>query len=139
MAHNVSHALEQGSQNIYKIYPADLEDRHSLQRLVADAQPDRVVHLAAISFVGHNDVNAFYTTNLIGTLNLLHALGDAEKPVERILLASSANIYGNRQGGQLSEDTAPLPSNHYGVSKLAMENVGRIMGGNLPIDRKSVV
>src|SRR3546814_10145396 len=125
MAHNVSHALEQGSQNIYKIYPADLEDRHSLQRLVADAQPDRVVHLAAISFVGHNDVNAFYTTNLIGTLNLLHALGDAEKPVERILLASSANIYANRQGGQLSDDTTPLPSHRSHEHTYALQTLMR--------------
>src|SRR3546814_19477924 len=53
MAHNVSHALAQGSQNIYKIYPDDLEERHSLQRLVADAQPDPVVPLAAISFIAY--------------------------------------------------------------------------------------
>src|SRR5690606_7670582 len=47
------------------------------------------------------------------------------KPPEIILLASSANGYGNQRGGKLAEDTIPAPANDYGVSKLAMEHMAR--------------
>lgn len=112
---------------------ADLADLAALDNLVKRTKPDRVVHLAAISFVSHSDVNEIYQANLIGTLNLLQALSRSERPVERILLVSSANVYGNRLGGRLTEAIEPLPSNHYGVSKLAMEHMARIMGSQLPL------
>lgn len=114
-------------------HSADLSDLSALQRVIAETQPDRVVHLAAISSVAHADINAFYETNLVGTLNLLNALVSHGTRVERVLVASSANIYGNQQGGQLDEHTDPRPSNHYGASKLAMEHMARIMAGRLPI------
>ncbi len=115
------------------LHTCDLADITGLEKLVRDTRPDRVVHLAAISFVSHADVNEIYQANTIGTLNLLQVLARADHPVEQVLLASSANVYGNRQDGQLTEDVEPLPSNHYGVSKLAMEHVARIMGGQVPI------
>lgn len=110
----------------------DLGDPAALRDLIDEARPDRVVHLAAISFVAHGDANEIYQANLLGTLNLLQVLAAGKWGRERILLASSANIYGD-QGGRLSETTPPLPANHYGVSKLAMEHVARIMSGQLPI------
>lgn len=113
-------------------YYGELGDLAGLKQLVAAARPDRVVHLAAIAFVAHGDANAIYQANLIGTLNLLQALADSGLHLERILLASSANVYGDRSG-QLDEDTPPLPANHYGVSKLAMEHVARMFSGQLPI------
>jgi GDP-6-deoxy-D-talose 4-dehydrogenase len=116
-----------------EIHVADLCDRGALESVIAKVQPDRVVHLAATAFVAHSDVEAFYKTNLIGTLNLLEALADTKKPVDRVLLASSANIYGNQKSGMLTEETSPEPSNHYGISKLAMEHVARIMANKLPI------
>ncbi len=116
-----------------ELHACDLTDIAGLENLVRETRPDRVVHLAAISFVSHSDVNEIYQANLIGTLNLLQTLARSEHPVEHVLLASSANIYGNRQDGQLSEDVQPLPSNHYGVSKLAMEHLARVMGGQVPI------
>lgn len=115
------------------LHICDLADIDGLERLVRNTRPDRVVHLAAISFVSHSNVNEIYQANAIGTLNLLQVLARTDHRVEQVLLASSANVYGNRQDGQLSEDVVPLPSNHYGVSKLAMEHLARIMGGQVPI------
>jgi nucleoside-diphosphate-sugar epimerase len=37
------------------------------------------------------------------------------------LIASSANIYGSAASLPITENTAPQPANHYGVSKYAME------------------
>lgn len=111
----------------------DLADTAGLNALIAEVQPDAVVHLAAIAFVGHGDADAFYTVNLIGTRNLLSALTACSKKLECVLLASSANVYGNATEGVLSETTPPNPANDYAVSKLAMEYMARLWMDKLPI------
>lgn len=111
----------------------DLADVAGLRDVIAEVQPDAVVHLAAIAFVGHGDADAFYRVNLIGTRNLLAALASAAKRPECVLLASSANVYGNTTEGVLSETTPPNPANDYAVSKLAMEWMARLWMERLPI------
>jgi len=111
----------------------DLADADRLRRIVGEVQPDAVVHLAAIAFVGHGDANAFYRVNLIGTRNLLAALAAAGKRPDCVLLASSANVYGNSTEGVLNESTSPNPANDYAVSKLAMEYMARLWLDRLPI------
>lgn len=111
----------------------DLLDVEGLHGVVADVQPDAVVHLAAIAFVGHGDVDAFYRVNLLGTRNLLAALAGAQHKPRCVLLASSANVYGNATGGVLTEETLPNPANDYAVSKLAMEFMARLWMDKLPL------
>lgn len=110
----------------------DLSDRAALQAAVAEAAPNAVVHLAAISCVDHSKANAFYRTNLIGTRNLLAALGGLKETPRCVLLASSANVYG-RQGGELDESTPPRPANDYAASKHAMETMASLWTDKLPI------
>ena len=112
---------------------SDLKDRDAVMQEVALATPSAVVHLAAISFVGHADATAFYDVNVIGTLNLLDALGDLGTPPDRVLLASSANVYGNCDQSPIAETQPPAPVNHYAVSKLAMEYMARTYLDRLPI------
>ncbi|WP_407278720.1 GDP-mannose 4,6-dehydratase [Aromatoleum evansii] len=111
----------------------DLADAAGLREVIAEVRPDAVVHLAAIAFVGHGDADAFYRVNLIGTRNLLAALGAAAQRPECVLLASSANVYGNATEGVLNEATPPDPANDYAVSKLAMEYMARLWMDRLPI------
>ena len=111
---------------------ADLKDRDALHQQVAQAAPELVVHLAAISFVGHADARAFYDVNVIGTLNLLDALAALAQPPRSILLASSANVYGTCDQSPIPEEQAPTPVNHYAVSKLAMEYMARTYLDRLP-------
>jgi nucleoside-diphosphate-sugar epimerase len=96
-------------------------------------QADAVVHLAAVSFVGHQDARAFYDVNLFGTLNLLDGLAKSGRPLQRILLASSANVYGNSPHSPIAESQPPAPVNHYAMSKLAMEMMARSHFPQLPI------
>ncbi len=114
-------------------YQADLTDLVGLSKLLADLQPDIVVHLAALAFVGHGAADAFYQVNLIGTRNLLEAIANCGKAPESVLLASSANVYGNASEGLLDESTTPAPANDYAVSKLAMEYMASLWFGRLPI------
>ena len=112
---------------------SDLTDRESLQRIVDEIQPHAVVHLAGIAFVAHGNADAFYRVNLMGARNLLAALAETASRPRCVLLASSANVYGNRTEGVLKETTPPNPANDYAVSKLAMEYMARLWLDRLPV------
>ncbi|WP_085578027.1 MULTISPECIES: GDP-mannose 4,6-dehydratase [unclassified Pseudomonas] len=114
-------------------FQADLADGSALRELLATIQPDVVIHLAALAFVGHGAADTFYRVNLIGTRHLLEAIAACGKVPDCVLLASSANVYGNASTGLLSEATLPAPANDYAVSKLAMEYMARLWFDRLPI------
>ncbi|MGH8126387.1 MAG: NAD-dependent epimerase/dehydratase family protein, partial [Rhodanobacteraceae bacterium] len=112
---------------------ANLLDRTAVRHAVAEARARIVVHLAAISFVAHGDADEIYRTNIVGTRNLLEALAAAEVEPRSVVLASSANIYGNAAADPITETTPPAPVNDYAVSKLAMEHMARQWMERLPI------
>lgn len=112
---------------------SDLTDKDAVCQEVSDISPDWVVHLAALSFVGDANLEAFYRVNVFGTLNLLDALGALKKPPTRILIASSANIYGVPNCEVIDEHVVPTPVNHYACSKLAMEHMVQPWFERLPI------
>lgn len=114
-------------------HQVDLLDSARLNELLTQVKPDIVVHLAAVAFVGHGAVDAFYKVNLMGTRHLLEAIAQCGKTPECVLLASSANVYGNGSSGLLNEDTPPAPANDYAVSKYAMELMARLWFERLPI------
>ena len=114
-------------------HAVDLTDLPAMKDVVQQVQPDVVVHLAAIAFVAHGDAEAIYRTNLVGSRNLLEGLAQVAHRPAKILLASSANVYGNATGGTLDESTPPSPANDYAVSKLAMEFMARLYADRLPI------
>jgi nucleoside-diphosphate-sugar epimerase len=129
------HFVKQAREVGYDVFAfnADLTSPQAVQAQVDAAAPDVVVHLAGISFVGHDKPSAFYDVNVIGTLNLLDALLKLPKPPKRVLLASSANVYGNCEHSPISEMQAPAPLNHYAMSKLAMEHLAMTYADRLPL------
>lgn len=141
--HYVARELEQAGYEVHGLgsspsllanyHQADIADAAHLRAVIDTVQPRVVVHLAGIAFVGHGDAAAFYRVNLIGTRNLLAALADAATNLDCILLASSANVYGNSTEGSITEDTLPEPANDYAVSKLGMEYMARLWQDKLPI------
>ncbi|MFS3556608.1 GDP-mannose 4,6-dehydratase [Citrobacter braakii] len=114
-------------------YQVDLLDTTRLKEVINKVKPHAVIHLAAIAYVGHGDADAFYNVNLLGTRNLLQALSDSGSELDAVLLASSANIYGNGTAGKLDESTVVNPANDYAVSKLAMEYMSRLWINKLPV------
>lgn len=117
----------------YKYYPMDLTDALSVKAVVDKVQPQVVIHLAAISFVGHADAAAFYQVNLLGTYHLLHALAGSKTDIEKVLIASSANVYGNANVDFINEQQPYQPENDYAVSKVAMEQMVTLWFSRLPI------
>lgn len=138
----VCHALQQAGYEVHAwtheagesadFHQVDLTNRKQVHEALRRLSPEVVVHLAAISFVAHGDVDAIYRVNVVGTRNLLEGLAMLPKPPKRVLLASSANIYGNVEG-VIDEDVCAAPQNDYAVSKLAMEHMARLWCRQLPI------
>jgi GDP-6-deoxy-D-talose 4-dehydrogenase len=112
---------------------SDLTNFDAVTEEISRVQPEAVVHLAGIAFVVHGNANAFYEVNLIGTRNLLEALANHAPNVKSILLASSANVYGGRAEGILSEEAIPYSINDYAVSKIAMEQMAKLWVDRLPL------
>jgi nucleoside-diphosphate-sugar epimerase len=111
----------------------DITSLDNCRRVMERVHPDYLVHLAAISFVQHADAEAFYRVNVIGTLNLLQALADAQVAPRNVVVASSANVYGNATAEEILESQLPQPLNHYGASKLAMEHMVHTWADRIPI------
>ncbi|WP_027385120.1 GDP-mannose 4,6-dehydratase [Epilithonimonas caeni] len=117
-----------------KIYTCDLLEKDKLEQIIIDVRPNIIIHLAAISFVGHSNIEDFYNVNVVGTQNLLEALKGHGKKIQKVILASSATVYGNQENYEsLSESMCPNPNNHYGISKLSMEQIAKTYFDSLPI------
>jgi len=112
---------------------ADLARPEQLRTVLEAVQPDYIIHLAAITFVPHGDPLEIYQTNLFGTLNVLDAILAVGLNPRKVLLASSANVYGNPPVEVIDETVCPAPVNHYANSKLAMEHMARTYQDRLPI------
>ncbi|MFT4060071.1 MAG: GDP-mannose 4,6-dehydratase [Legionella sp.] len=128
----MSERLRNEGIDVY-VLDCSITHREAVQKAVQEAQPDWVVHLAAVSFVGHKSDEAFYQVNVLGTLNLLESLATLSQKPKRILIASSANIYGTPNMELIDEQVTPAPVNHYGCSKLAMEHMVSNWFNRLPI------
>lgn len=112
---------------------SNLNNEEALEKEVLAAKPDYVAHLAGISFVASKDHEAFYRVHALGTSNLLQALTKLEKAPKKVLLASSATVYGNSMNPLSVEDQALMPIDHYATSKVAMEEMAKTFFNRLPI------
>ena len=96
---------------------------------VRDEQPvreamegvDAVIHLAAVTGAAktHDIPERTFDSNLGGTETVLAAAEDGG--VERVVLASSCNVYGETYETDLTESSPTDPGNPYAESKLAAE------------------
>jgi GDPmannose 4,6-dehydratase len=102
-----------------EIVAADLLDQHSLQTVVAEAQPDEIYNLAAQSFVPTSWVQPVLTGEFtaLGVTRLLDAIRLA-KPDARIYQASSSEMFGKVLETPQRETTPFYPRSPYGVAKV---------------------
>lgn len=99
----------------------ELLDHEKLEHILNDRQIDAVVHMAADSLVGESFQNPskYYANNVVASLSLLKAMRSAG--VSRIVLSSTAAVYGEPEKQPIRESDATCPTNPYGETKLALE------------------
>lgn len=115
------------------MHQGDVSNIDEMKSVVRDVRPHHVIHLAAISNVASSDIEQMYRVNVLGTRQLLEALTALGDRPQSVVVASSANVYGNSREGELGEKLPLMPVNDYGVSKVAAESVAAIYSSRLPM------
>lgn len=101
---------------------ADVADAEAVQRLLEEARPEGVVHLAAQAGVRYSVTHprAYTDANLVGFGNVLEACVRAG--VGHLVYASSSSVYGaNRKVPFSEDDPVDHPVSYYAATKKANE------------------
>lgn len=102
----------------------DLLADDDLLALFSEVRPDLVYHLAGLA--GSVGLGALLDANVVCSANVLEAVR-LTVPSARVLLVSSAAVYGEVPEDEqpIAEERPPGPVTDYGLSKAAMELLGR--------------
>jgi UDP-glucose 4-epimerase len=113
----------------------DLLDRRALDDVFAAHAFDAVIHFAALKAVAESVEQPlrYYHNNVTGTVQLLEAM--QEHGVRRLIFSSSATVYGEPARVPVTEDMPLGPTNPYGKTKHAIEEMCRDVAASDPADR----
>ncbi|MCE7030806.1 CDP-glucose 4,6-dehydratase [Jiella avicenniae] len=103
----------------------DVRNLGAMERLVAMAQPEIVFHLAAEALVrrSYDDPVGTFSTNVMGTVNLLQALRHARE-LRAVVVVTTDKVYANDEAGRPFEEADRLGGKDpYSASKAAAELV----------------
>ena len=103
-------------------HEVDLLDTGLVENVLADGV-EAVCHFAAFSQVGESvtDPLKYYMNNVTGAISLLAAMKRAG--TRHFLFSSTAAVYGEPEEVPITEDSALMPVNAYGNTKLAIERM----------------
>ncbi len=95
------------------------------EHLITEASPEVIYHLAALTHVGRSweEPAETFRVNVLGTIELLEAVRRLD-PMPRVVLISSAEVYGAGDGSVIDEEAPFLPVTPYAASKVATEICG---------------
>ena len=105
-------------------YNCMLEDAGEIMRMVAEANADCILHLAAQAGVRYSLENpgAYVQSNIVGTFNLLETC--RHHPVRHFMMASTSSVYGSNEKTPFAEiDRADHPMSLYAATKKATEDL----------------
>lgn len=126
------HTLATNIEGLRTCY-INLTDKEGLEKELCAFQPDAIVHLAAIASPAHGDIEELYSVNVHGTECLLDAIKKCCHQGTRVVLASTAGVYGNVLREEVVEEETFAPLNHYSMSKVAMELLSKWYSDSLDI------
>jgi len=109
-------------QNKIPIEVQDARDYHAMSRIIDEIKPNVIVHLAAVAHAARSNKDPMSTfDHSLRTLE--NALDCARGVVDHFIYFSSSMVYGNFEGGKVSEDTVCNPLGIYGALKFAGEKI----------------
>ncbi len=105
------------------IIRGDITNYNDLFKIVKNAKPDIVIHLAALHFIPFCNANPTETirNNVEGTYGIFEAA--SKLGVKRVLFASSGAIYASETYPLDEKKDIPQPVDVYGCSKLLGESI----------------
>lgn len=123
VADNLRTGHWQAVKGARKLYVGDLRDAAFLDRLFTENKIDGVINFAAFSLVGESvtDPLKYYGNNVEGAVSLLNAM--KAHGVDKIVFSSTAATYGEPEKQPIEESDRTEPTNPYGATKLAIENM----------------
>ncbi len=105
----------------------DIRDVKALEKILTEAKPDVIYHLAGEASSGRSFKNPVEATevNILGTLSLLEAARSLSS-ISRVLLVTSAEVYGVVRPEELpiTEEADFRPVHPYATSKVAVHFLG---------------
>jgi GDP-4-dehydro-6-deoxy-D-mannose reductase len=103
----------------------DLLDAQAVSELIVSYQPEHIYHLAAMSSAGesHKTPDTVLTNNVLSELHILDTLKNNNMKQTRVLIVSSAEVYGFVDAASLpiTEKTELRPTSPYAVSKITQD------------------
>lgn len=104
-----------------------IADRELVRTVIGDHGCEGLMHFAARSLVGESvrDPALYLADNVGGTAHLLHAARNAG--VTRVVVSSTAAVYGEPQQSPITENEPLAPINPYGESKVLMERLLQVL------------
>lgn len=111
------------SLDVDVFYDVDIRNSQMLNDIFKAHKIDGVIHFASNSLVSESMEQPFeyYHNNVYGLLCLLNVMKNNN--VNKIILSSSAAVYGEPASVPITESCATNPLNTYGETKLAMEKM----------------
>ena len=110
------------------LFPVDLLDFDRMREVIGSVEPDYIYHLAALTSPAESFKNPALTmtNNISGQLNVLDAVKNLQLMQTKVLVVSSAEVYGAAQEHDLpiNEETPLRPRSPYAVSKIAQDFLG---------------
>jgi len=99
----------------------DIRDLSCLEHVFSSFDVDGVIHMAAKALIPESitDPAPFYDINLSGGIKLVDAM--VAHGVRRIIMSSTAAVYGQPDSMPIDESTTTNPMNSYGETKLSFE------------------
>jgi GDP-4-dehydro-6-deoxy-D-mannose reductase len=116
--------LEEEFKKNLKVWEGDICNYEEISTIIREILPDRIFHLAAVTFGPKVKENPRLSmeVNFFGTLNLLNAVLEA-KIEPRIHIPGSSAEYGliKEEENPVTEDNIFRPMDFYGVTKIAQD------------------
>ncbi|OZT78691.1 UDP-glucose 4-epimerase GalE [Salinicoccus roseus] len=112
----------------HSFFHVDLRDKTALDKIFKTYNIEAVIHFAADSLVGESMEKPFeyYHNNVYGMMCLLDVM--RENKIDKIIFSSTAATYGEPINIPILERDPTKPTNAYGETKLAMEQMIKWFG-----------
>jgi GDP-4-dehydro-6-deoxy-D-mannose reductase len=113
------------SDRRYEYVRGNIRDRTAMRAILREFRPDVIFHLA--SGLRDDAPHHLFGTSVEGTIGFLESVQETASGLRALVIGSSGSVYGAPARLPVAEEDPCEPRDFYAVSKLAEEQVSRIL------------